>query len=84
MNLEQLEQRYWKDQEQLQTIAEAYGFSIKQLTDNIENCDQHIQEEIAAILFEQIDLLQRILSSKRAVLSSAPVVSLTSYRALIS
>lgn len=84
MNLEQLEKKYWIAQEELQAIAAAHGVSVKHLIDDIEEYERHLQEEVASILFEQIDLLEKILFAKRAALSSAPVVSLSSYRALIS
>ena len=69
-----------------QTLKEFFiapAFSVRHLTQNIETFERHVREDVASILLRQVDLLEKIMSLKRAIISSGEVVNLSSYRLLL-
>lgn len=84
MHLEQLERLYWEKEAKLRAIASAHDVSVKELTENIACFEDLIREQVATILWAQVSLMERILPLKRSLISSAPVVNLSSYRAHLS
>ena len=84
MELQRLENRYWIAESRLREIASAQRVSVRELTQDIDQFDDQVREQVGKILWEQVDLLEKILHLKRILLRSEPVVNLASYRAVVS
>lgn len=84
MTLNDLENLYWQRENQLKDLAAQQGVSTPSLVRDIQQFEDSVRSQVEIILWEQVELLEKILPLKRSLLSSSSVVSLASYRALIS
>lgn len=82
LDLNQLQQAYWVKVTELQAIASSYKISLKSLTDNIENYDWPTRMKVEKLLWEQVNLIERILTLKKTSLKSNQIINLSSYRQL--